>query len=558
MYLGDIEVFRTSTAEPTKNGIIWNYMKEMQHYNALWKQPQKIIFDEGNIVNEQYTGPFYTTLTATFFTVPDSPATADQILPITARKSASNSASVFTVPSDNASVAYTLPKDVTRAIVSLSGCGQSQEEFWYSNVPTNEVNTFADTTGALYPGGTFREVQLLIDGKLSGVSWPFPVIFTGGIVPGFWRPIFGIDALDLRQHEIDITPWLGYLLDGKSHTYEIRVASVNDDGKSATLAETPGSYWLVTGTIFLYRDSQGRATTGSAPTIDTPPINLKFAVSTTQVNGTNNTLTYSTNATRSISISSNIKPAGGSSVPVSWTQKLSYTNYNHLTAYGAVQYTSQLTQGADVATGAKKDGSDAFGHTYSYPLTVNSSYAYLDGGNSLELDGQLTRGKSLLTLGNPVFPSGLQNFNTSARSNTPTLFSAASSAATSNQQQLPAGAASYLNSKSIQGTYLNTTQVGVAGYLSAANGSYSYGTTEQWLDFRGAGYDGKDVDTELYNRHVKAVNSTVVLDSETLVGRQYGGSASRVAGAADMTVQDPSVGGVRQFLGRGPGQAVQH
>lgn len=243
-------------------------------------------------------------------------------------------------------------------------------------------------------------------------------------------------------------------------------------------------------------------------------------------------------------------------MPVSWTQKLSYTNYNHLTAYGEVQYTSQLTQGVDAATGAKQDGSDAFGHTYSYPLAVNSSYTTITGG--FELDGELTRGKSLLSLGNPVFPSGLQNFNTSAKSNTPTLFSAASDAATSNQQQLPAGAAGYLNNKSIQGTYLNTTQVGSAGYASASSGSYSYGTTEQWLDFRGAGYNGQDIDTELYSRHVKAVNTTVVLDSETLIGMQYGAPASPVAGPPDMTVQAAGAGGVRQFLGRGPGQTVQH
>ena len=111
------------------------------------------------------------------------------------------------------------------------------------------------------------EVQLLIDGHLAGVYWPFSIIFTGGIVPGLWRPvrhlsglslpvwgcflsdetccrgklshfgiqppillprrallfifqlqvgmltpkcakIVGIDSFDLRQHEIDITPFL--------------------------------------------------------------------------------------------------------------------------------------------------------------------------------------------------------------------------------------------------------------------------------------------------------------------------------------------------------------
>lgn len=52
MYLGDIEVFRTSTAEPTANGIIWSYVKEMEQYNALWGTNQKVIFDLGNLVRE--------------------------------------------------------------------------------------------------------------------------------------------------------------------------------------------------------------------------------------------------------------------------------------------------------------------------------------------------------------------------------------------------------------------------------------------------------------------------------------------------------------------------
>ena len=187
MYLGDTEVWRTSTAEPTTAGIVWSYVKEMQQYNALWQEPQKLIFDLGNIVDSTYTGIINTTLTATFFTIPDSPATADTILPISSKASASNSGSVFQIPNQVASTAYTLPQNVQRAVVSLAYCGQINEEFWYSNVFNSDANTFANSTGALLGNGTWREVQLLIDDQLVGVAWPFPIIFTGGIVPGFWR-----------------------------------------------------------------------------------------------------------------------------------------------------------------------------------------------------------------------------------------------------------------------------------------------------------------------------------------------------------------------------------
>lgn len=253
MYLGDTEVFRTSTAEPTNNGILWTYVKEMDQYTALWKTDQKIIFDLGNLIDATYTGIFSTRLTATFFTVPDARPTADQILPISARASGEDAPSAFSVPADIAKVSYKIPQNAERAVVSLSACGQATEEFWYTNVLNSEVNTFSSETGTLYGHSPFREVQLLIDGQVAGVSWPFPIIFTGGIVPGLWRPIAGIDAFDLREHEIDITPWLPNLCDGADHSFEIRVAGIDDDGHDvASLTPTVGSTWIVTGKIFLF------------------------------------------------------------------------------------------------------------------------------------------------------------------------------------------------------------------------------------------------------------------------------------------------------------------
>src|ERR1700712_4691298 len=68
MYFNDTEVWRTSTAEPTTAGIRWEYIKDMTEYIYFWNSPQNIIFDLGNIIDNTYTGYYYTTLTATFFT----------------------------------------------------------------------------------------------------------------------------------------------------------------------------------------------------------------------------------------------------------------------------------------------------------------------------------------------------------------------------------------------------------------------------------------------------------------------------------------------------------
>ncbi|KAI0006962.1 hypothetical protein F4779DRAFT_620036 [Xylariaceae sp. FL0662B] len=53
----------------------------------------------------------------------------------------------------------------------------------------------------------FREVQLLIDGQLAGIAWLFPVLLTGGVDPGAWRSIIGIEVSELAAF---IPDRLGY------------------------------------------------------------------------------------------------------------------------------------------------------------------------------------------------------------------------------------------------------------------------------------------------------------------------------------------------------------
>ncbi|KAL8993237.1 MAG: hypothetical protein Q9188_007379, partial [Gyalolechia gomerana] len=422
----------------------------MNQYNTLWRTPQKIIFDLGNLIDSTYTGSFNTTLTATFSTIPTLELAADQILPISARRSGENGASAFSVPTDNASVAYQIPQNAERAVVSLSACGQATEEFWYTNVFNTEINTFEEEIGTLYGYSPFREVQLLIDGQLAGVSWPFPIIFTGGIVPGFWRPIAGIDAFDLREHEIDVTPWLPVLCDGASHTFEIRVAGINDDGRdTASLSDAVGNSWIVTGKIFLFLGPEGSTTSGTTPKIDVSPPKLQISSEvTTNSTGANETLTYNTSASRSISITSEVKTSNGSIFPASWTQELTYTNLNILSAQGFTQYTKQTTTGADRS-------SRGYENTYSYPLIVNSTFT--TSNNNIGITASLSRGLDFSLNGPSVFPSGVQSFNGTT---SPAFF-----ALSGHQQQLTPYTSSPL--PDLMGARTITSQSGNAAFLSA-------------------------------------------------------------------------------------------
>ena len=333
-----------------------------------------------------------------------------------------------------------------------------------------------------------------------------------------------------------MTPWLPLLCDGTSHTFEIRVVILNDDGAGhATISGLAGSYWVVTGKIFLFLDKPGFITKGSKIEINEPPPQFDLSSSITQnATGANETLTYNTVASRDISITSTVTTSSGTQT-VSWTQHLSYANLGAITSQGLVQLTVQNTTGMDSSSGG-------YANTYSYPLNLNSSY-FVNAAGDLSINGELTRGLGFNVFGPSVFPSGVLNFNVT----TPSFFNLAGQL-TPQSIQLP-------NSLPLfSGALLSTTQTGAAEYYSSAsgNGSYSFGTTEQDFSFSGANVGASGATYELYRRHVKAVNASVIEDEQTLLGRTFSipmtppGSGTSLPGSDGFSI--------RSMLGRGPGK----
>lgn len=172
---------------PVRTGIFWNYQKDMTTFDTLLRSEQKVIMSLDNLYDSVFTGAYNVTITALYYNDHQKLSPADLILPISTQSSAENTSSVFSLPDGNATVSFTLPRNVERAVVSVLASGNGNEEFWYRNVPTEYIDTFNDTLLRAY--SPFREVQVLIDGELAGVGWPFPIIFTGGISPGLWVPI---------------------------------------------------------------------------------------------------------------------------------------------------------------------------------------------------------------------------------------------------------------------------------------------------------------------------------------------------------------------------------
>src|SRR5439155_4455576 len=111
------------------------------------------------------------------------------------------------------------------------------------------------------------------------------------------------------------------------HTFEIRVAGIDDDGQGhGSLSKAVANYWVVTGKIFLWLDEPGWVTRGNPPMAVTPCPILELSSSVELgPTGTNESLTYGVNAKRELSVSSVIVTSEGL-FAASWIQSLTYSN----------------------------------------------------------------------------------------------------------------------------------------------------------------------------------------------------------------------------------------
>ncbi|KAL3422344.1 peptide-n4-(n-acetyl-beta-glucosaminyl)asparagine amidase a [Phlyctema vagabunda] len=474
LFFGDIEVWRMTTGMPVRTGIFYNYQKDVTAFHAILSSEQKVIMSMDNIYNDVFTGTFKVTITALYYN--DAYKTfnpAQEIMPISSKSSANNQSSVVSLPDGNASIITTFPRNVERAIVSILASGNGAEEFWYTNVPTEYANTFNNT--AVYGYSPFREVQLLIDGKLAGVSWPLPTVFTGGINTGLWVPIVSFYTYELPSFEIDISPWLGLLCDGSPHTFELKVVGYDTD----TLFGTIGSNWWITGSIFIWTDKSGNQTTGSKLISSSPLPSFEFIPEITKApNDTvNSTLWISLAGSRSLSHSSSITTSSGTRT-LTWAQELSYSNIQNFTALGRNETLSQTTSGTSTFSSVDAD-STAITNTFAYPITFFQGYIVSPDAAAVNSTLDATIDHSVLSSSMPLL----------AYLTTPASFAA------------PRVLETRQNGSCVY--YWNNTYYEFAGAIDPAMGSL--GATEQWYSFSsGAGSDGgKPV---AYGRYVLAVD----------------------------------------------------
>ncbi|MET9408045.1 peptide-N4-asparagine amidase [Streptomyces sp. NPDC002935] len=230
LHVGGVEILRTSTPEPSPDGIAWSVEKDVTRYSDTFRQSRDVEMLIGNVVDDTYTGVLDVKATLTFFAGRPA-ATPDRVL--TLRDGT-----------------LTTPRNSERVIAEVyaTGSGGGCEEYWYLTVPDPApYSCKADN-------GPYREVRISVDGQLAGIAEPFPTVWTGGWSnPFLWYVIPGPRAFDVKPVEYDLTPFAGLLNDGRPHRIDVSVVGV-PEGQTG---------WSVPVNVLVWQDARRAHVSGA-------------------------------------------------------------------------------------------------------------------------------------------------------------------------------------------------------------------------------------------------------------------------------------------------------
>jgi hypothetical protein len=353
--IGSTQVYFGTTYEPDPAGITYHFAKDITEYGSLVATPQP--FDGGivNFTNSEDTGIYAQTVSITFYQADranPAPSEPDVVAGLGGNDANPGSATVHLS-------AANLPRNITRALLEVSIKGNGCDEQWFTDVPDDVSAQFP--AAGLCGKGPYREVDAAIDGTPAGVTQFFPYIYTGGIVPTLWRPIPAVGTFDMTPELIDVTPFVGRLVDGRSHDVALTVANIGDT-------------WNLAANLLLWTD-HGAATTSGALTSDT------VAPTATQTETNTGALTTTVTATRDWSTSGFVNTSAGR-IRTTVTQHVAFRNADTITAGGFAQALTETDSGTNSSLSTGPHGLVlATTHSFAYPITIQATFQITDDDN---------------------------------------------------------------------------------------------------------------------------------------------------------------------------------
>ncbi|KAL6202178.1 hypothetical protein ACLB2K_025888 [Fragaria x ananassa] len=321
VWLSGVELLRSCTAEPRTNGIVWSVEKDITRYYSLLQKNQTLAVYLGNLIDSTYTGVYHVNISFHFYPAEASLHSYDQnvdnlasgyhswadlILPISRNLPLTDGLWLEIENSTDTELKeFEIPQNAYRAVLEVYVSFHENDEFWYAN-PTNEYIAANNLTGTA-GNGPFREVVVSLDGVIVGAVWPFTVVYTGGINPLLWRPITGIGSYDLPSYDIEITPFLGNILDGKSHKIGFNVTNALN-------------VWYIDANLHIWLDKHSTRTEAQLVKHTSLPLAVSLVSDFEGLNGT-----FVTRASRSVSSTGWVKSSNGN-ITTQSIQDFSYIN----------------------------------------------------------------------------------------------------------------------------------------------------------------------------------------------------------------------------------------
>jgi hypothetical protein len=401
LFLGDVNIFFGTTAEPLQTVTdTWHVERDLTDYTALFKTPQTGFASLGNIVGEDgLNSVIFGTFKLEFYPanfLNPAPRTADMVLPLPDN---GNGSVALNNATPELTQTFTLPTNVESAYIDVIAQSQNEEEQWFLCLPT-------DTGASLGVCGNtaFRQVNISIDGTPAGVAPVFPWIYTGGVDPGLWIPIPGIQTLNLLPYRVDLTPFAGVLSNGQPHTVGVTVFNAFE-------------FFSTVGTLLVYEDHGSRKVTGEVTenTLTAPDPVVKNNV----------VLDGSGNASGGVTVTSaqNFTIAGFVNTSHGRVSTKIQQNVNFSNAQTVTSTATQFGQGAVQTStiSGKTTTQDGFLVTsketnVSYPFNINFLETVETNGNigqTSNVSQNFLRSEEDTLEGFPIFHSSISNTLTS-------------------------------------------------------------------------------------------------------------------------------------------------
>ena len=444
LWLGGVQLLRTTTPEPSPAGITWAVDSDVTAYSSLFAHPSNATLTIPNQVTDTYTGVLR--ISASLLFVPARGSRMSSGSGVSSSSSSSGGSGISSSiisggdsgvsnssssgggvssssSSDGGGVFGTLIADEVHsvlsptaphgasspwALLSVSGTGNvsgrvrlagraytraevhvyasahEAEEFWYSNAP----DALTNATGAP-GGGVYREIEISIDGIPAGAAYPFPTVYSGGINPILWRPLAGTHSLSIPPLTFDVSPLLPLLNDGRGHVISARVLS---DGLL-------GSVWYIDPVLMLWRSASSAPLSGRVTHAERSPPRVHTNTSRTHGPGLPTTYHVHTRGSSGYSIEGELWPealgaaaaaeAAGSLTRYAVSGTLAAKNANTLEGYdnGSPVTTTATTVGELSYSVESRVGASCRTSSYRYPYRVSDQQR--SDNNSFLLSGQV-------------------------------------------------------------------------------------------------------------------------------------------------------------------------